>query len=227
MRATSKARAESLTLVLPDAELAGELTVPGDAVGIVLFAHGSGSSRTSPRNRSVAEVLHAHRIATLLFDLLTESEAMIDDSTQQLRFDIGFLAKRLVAATNWIGTRAVVAHLPIGYFGASTGAAAALVAAASMGPRAIQAIVSRGGRPDLAGPALPTVRAATLLIVGGNDHEVIRLNEMAFARLNCKKELVLVDRATHLFQEPGTLEEVARLAADWFDQNLVERQDDS
>jgi putative phosphoribosyl transferase len=216
VRATSKARTESLTLVLPGAELAGELTVPDDAVGIVLFAQGSGSSRTSPRNRSVAEVLHAHRIATLLFDLLTESETMIDDSTQRLRFDIGFLARRLVATTNWIGTRAVMAHLPIGYFGASTGAAAALVAAAAMGSGAVTAIVSCNGRPDLVGTALRTVRAATLLIVDGNDHDVVRLNERAYARLTCKKELVLLDEE---------LDEVARLAAEWFDQNLVGRQD--
>jgi len=227
MRTTSRVETESLRLVLPNAELAADLSVPNDSTGIVLFAHGSGSSRTSPRNRAVAEVLHAHRIGTLLFDLLTESEELIDESTRHLRFDIAFLAERLVAATEWIGTRAIVAHLPVGYFGASTGAAAALVAAAAMEPGAVRTIVSRGGRPDLAGAALPRVRAATLLIVGGNDHEVIRLNESAYARLNCKKELVLVDRATHLFEEPGTLEEVARLAADWFDQNLADSQGSS
>lgn len=222
MRATSRVTREAVRLVLHDAELAGDLTVPDDALGVVLFAHGSGSSRSSPRNQSVAEVLHGHRIATLLFDLLTEEEAMIDESTRHLRFDIAFLAKRLAAATDWIGTRALVANLPIGYFGASTGAAAALVAAAVTPPGTVRAIVSRGGRPDLAGMALVRNRAATLLIVGGNDHDVIRLNENAYARLTCPKELVLVDRATHLFQEPGTLEEVARLAAEWFEKYLVD-----
>ena len=221
MRTTIKATAEPAQLVLPDVQLTADLTVPDDAVGVVLFAHGSGSSRASPRNRAVAEVLHRHRIATLLFDLLTEGEAMIDESTGHLRFDIAFLAKRLVGATDWIGTRALVAHLPVGYFGASTGAAAALVAAAATPPEIVRAVVSRGGRPDLAGAALPRVRAATLLIVGGNDRDVVRLNENAYSRLTCPKELVLVDRATHLFSEAGALEEVSRLAAEWFEQHLV------
>ena len=184
-------------------------------MGLVLFAHGSGSSRHSPRNQAVAQVLRDEGSATLLFDLLSLDEEAEDAQTGHLRFDIRFLAERLVAATRYVSSRAEAQHLPIGYFGASTGAAAALVAAAELGTE-VKAVVSRGGRPDLAGDALPLVKAPTLLIVGGNDREVQQLNEDAYAQLNCEKKMVVVPRATHLFQEPGALEEVARLASDWF-----------
>ena len=206
-------------------QLDGDLSVPANAIGIVVFAHGSGSSRRSPRNRQVAELLHHRRLATLLFDLLTPDEVVVDDATRHLRFDIGFLAERLVGATDWLCTQAAVANLPIGYFGASTGAAAALVAAADR-PDVVRAVVSRGGRPDLAMPALDRVRAATLLIVGGADRDVIPLNEQAYRKLGSPKELVLVDRATHLFEEPGAIDQVARLAADWFDQHLSAASED-
>jgi putative phosphoribosyl transferase len=188
--------------------------VPPDAKGIVLFAHGSGSSRLSPRNAYVARVVREAGIGTLLFDLLTEDEA----SDRGNVFDIDFLATRLKAATDWARDIGSAQGLGIGYFGASTGAAAALVAAAD--DETIGAIVSRGGRPDLAGPALPKVKAPTLLIVGGEDTDVIELNEEAYERLTCKKELRIVPGATHLFEEPGTLEEVARLARDWFQLHL-------
>jgi pimeloyl-ACP methyl ester carboxylesterase len=186
---------------------------------VVLFAHGSGSSRHSPRNRFVARVLREAGLATLLIDLLTADEEAVDQYTAQLRFDIGLLAQRLVGATDWLLQNRETAGLPIGYFGASTGAAAALVAAAER-PDAVAAIVSRGGRPDLAGPALSRVRAPTLLIVGGNDIPVIGLNEEALAQLTTEKRLVIVPGASHLFEEPGALEEVARLAADWFGRYL-------
>jgi putative phosphoribosyl transferase len=206
-------------------QLDGDLSVPANAIGIVVFAHGSGSSRRSPRNRQVAELLQQRRLATLLFDLLTPDEVVVDDATRHLRFDIGFLAERLVGVTDWLRTQGVVANLPIGYFGASTGAAAALVAAADR-PDAVRAVVSRGGRPDLAMPVLDRVRAATLLIVGGADREVIPLNEQAYRKLGSPKELVLIDRATHLFEEPGAMEQVARLAVDWFDQHLSAASED-
>jgi dienelactone hydrolase len=202
-----------------EAELAGDLSIPADAVGLVVFAHGSGSSRSSPRNRQVADVLHGRRLATLLFDLLTEEEAAIDDRTGQLRFDIGFLGKRLIAATDWLHTQAAVADRAIGYFGASTGAAAALVAAANR-QDVVRAVVSRGGRPDLAMPALAQVRAPTLLIVGGDDSDVIPLNQRAFRELQTPKELVLVEGATHLFEETGAMDQVAKLAADWLERWL-------
>ena len=188
--------------------------MPPGAKGIVLFAHGSGSSRLSPRNAYVARVVREAGIGTLLFDLLTEDEA----SDRGNVFDIDFLATRLKAATDWARDIASAKGLGIGYFGASTGAAAALVAAAD--DETIGAIVSRGGRPDLAGPALPKVKAPTLLIVGGEDTDVVELNEEAYERLTCKKELRIVPGATHLFEEPGTLEEVARLARDWFQLHL-------
>lgn len=203
------------------ATLQGTLLIPKGARGLVLFAHGSGSSRHSPRNRHVAEVLHSRRIATLLFDLLTREEESIDRYTGELRFDIPFLAKRLVDATQWITSNPDTADFPLGYFGASTGAGAALVAASQM-PEIILAVVSRGGRPDLAQSALGDVRASTLLIVGGDDEPVIDMNREALAKLRCpEKKLVIVPGATHLFEEPGTLEEVARLAAEWFTQHLV------
>jgi putative phosphoribosyl transferase len=200
--------------------LEGNLVVPPDACGVVLFAHGSGSSRHSPRNRFVAGVLQQNSLATLLLDLLTVEEEKVDTHTAHLRFDIGLLSERLVAATDWLCTHRETADLPVGYFGASTGAAAALVAAAAR-PQVVQAVVSRGGRPDLAGKALPYVQAATLLIVGGADVPVIRMNQEALTQLSvADKKLVIVPCATHLFEEPGALEEVARLAADWFTQYL-------
>jgi pimeloyl-ACP methyl ester carboxylesterase len=187
---------------------------------VVLFAHGSGSSRHSPRNRFVAGVLHQDTLATLLLDLLTTEEEEVDAHTAHLRFDIGLLAERLVGATDWLRGQRDVGELPVGYFGASTGAGAALVAAAAR-PQVIEAIVSRGGRPDLAGKALPYVQAPTLLIVGGADVPVIGMNQEALGQLGApEKKLVIVPRATHLFEEPGALEEVARLAADWFTRYL-------
>ncbi|MGH2449033.1 MAG: phosphoribosyltransferase family protein [Chloroflexota bacterium] len=191
--------------------LQGILGLPEQPHGIVLFAHGSGSGRFSPRNQMVARALHEAGLATVLLDLLTPSES----EDRRLVFDIGLLAQRLVAATDWVGSRPDTASLPISYFGASTGGGAALVAAAQR-PDEIRAVVSRGGRPDLAGPALEKVRAPTLLIVGGADEQVILLNERAMDLLTVVKELVIVPGATHLFEEPGALEEVARLAADWF-----------
>jgi putative phosphoribosyl transferase len=200
--------------------LQGTLRFPENPRGIVLFAHGSGSSRHSPRNRYVAQALHSQGIATLLFDLLTREEETIDRLTGQLRFDIDLLAERLVSATRWVMRRPDLQAFRIGYFGASTGAGAALVAAAKL-PDAVAAVVSRGGRPDLAEEALGSVRAATLLIVGGNDEPVIAMNRQALAKLRCPdKKLVIVPGATHLFEEPGTLEEVARIAAEWFTHHL-------
>jgi putative phosphoribosyl transferase len=195
--------------------LAGTLAVPGDAREVVLFAHGTGSGRHSPRNRFVADVLQRAGLATLLVDLLTEAEELEDARTRHLRFDIGLLAERLAAATTWLKEEPETAGLPIGYFGASTGAGAALVAAAER-PGDVAAVVSRGGRPDLAGNALEKVRAPTLLIVGSRDELVQAMNAEALARLRCEKELRIVEGATHLFEEPGTLEQVAELARDWF-----------
>ncbi|HSB11534.1 MAG TPA: alpha/beta hydrolase [Blastocatellia bacterium] len=196
-------------------QLEGELIIPAGASGVVLFAHGSGSSRHSPRNKYVARALHESEVGTLLFDLLTREEEEEEKYTRHLRFDIPLLSTRLVDATNWLKTHAEVESLPIGYFGSSTGAAAALVAAAELGER-VAVVVSRGGRPDLAGVSLSKVKASTLLIVGAGDEEVIKLNWEAYGRLHCEKKVEIVDRATHLFEEPGTLEEVARLAAEWF-----------
>jgi pimeloyl-ACP methyl ester carboxylesterase len=200
--------------------LEGNLTLPQDCQAVVLFAHGSGSSRHSPRNRYVARLLNEAKLATLLIDLLTLHEEAIDAHTAQLRFDIDLLAKRLVDATDWLTQFPDTKQLRIGYFGASTGAAAALVAAAER-PDQVRAIVSRGGRPDLAGAALPRVRAPTLLIVGGNDVQVIQLNQMALAQLRSEKQLVIIPGATHLFEEPGALEKVARLAREWFQRHLI------
>jgi dienelactone hydrolase len=206
-------------------QLSGALVIPRHAQGLVLFAHGSGSSRLSPRNQYVAEVLHQRRIGTLLFDLLTKEEEAEDASTGKLRFDIEFLAKRLVAATDWVQKNPKAKGLRLGYFGASTGAAAALAAAAQR--KDIAAIVSRGGRPDLAERSLPWVRAPTLLIVGGDDTPVIDMNEHALARLNVDKQLVLVPGASHLFEEPGALEKVAELASGWFTRHLRPNEDQS
>jgi putative phosphoribosyl transferase len=202
--------------------LEGELTIPPKSPGLVLFAHGSGSSRHSPRNQFVARLIREAGLGTLLFDLLTPDEEAEDVMTARLRFDIGLLAKRLVDATRWISGRPETARLGVGYFGASTGAAAALAAAAEIGP-AIDAVVSRGGRPDLAGDALARVLAPTLLIVGSRDELVLRFNEQALARLRCEKKLVVVPGASHLFEEAGTLDQVAQLAADWSRQHLQPR----
>lgn len=203
--------------------LEGNLSLPERARGVVLFAHGSGSSRHSPRNRHVARMLNEVNLATLLVDLLTPEEEAVDARTAHLRFDIGLLAERLLGATDWLMQHPDTRHLRVGYFGASTGAGAALVAAAER-PGVVGAVVSRGGRPDLAGPALARVRTPTLLIVGGSDLQVIQLNRMAFAQLRCEKELVIVPGATHLFEEPGTLDEVARLAGEWFERYLMPPQ---
>ena len=199
--------------------LSGDLAIPERAAGMVLFAHGSGSSRHSPRNRYVASVLQQGGFATLLLDLLTAAEEVVDFNTAHFRFDIGLLGERLLEATDWLSREPATRRLSIGYFGASTGAAAALVAAAER-PSLIGAVVSRGGRPDLAGSALSRVQAPTLLIVGGNDRQVIGLNQQALARLRCEKQFSIVPGATHLFEEPGTLEQVSKLASDWFAQHL-------
>jgi putative phosphoribosyl transferase len=198
-------------------ELPGELIIPEGAPGVVLFAHGSGSSRHSPRNQYVARTLRERGLATLLFDLLTEDEEREERFTGHLRFDIRLLAERLRGATVWVHSREP--GLRIGYFGSSTGGGAALVAAAES-EIPIGAIVSRGGRPDLAGPALPQVKAPTLLIVGGNDTPVIGMNQAAFAQMRCPKELRLVPGATHLFEETGALEKVSEMAAEWFLRHL-------
>jgi putative phosphoribosyl transferase len=197
------------------AVLSGNLTIPENAGALVFFAHGSGSSRHSPRNQFVARMLNDAGLATLLFDLLTPEEEAIDTYTREHRFNIGLLAERLARATKWAKQQERTRDMRIGYFGSSTGAAAALVAAAET-PQDIGAVVSRGGRPDLAGDALPKVQAATLLIVGGNDDIVIELNEQARDRMRCEVKLEIVPGATHLFEEPGTLEKVAKLASDWF-----------
>ena len=200
--------------------LEGDLSVPEDARGIVVFAHGSGSSRLSPRNRRVAAMLRQAGLATLLFDLLTPTEEAVDSVTRELRFDIRLLADRVEAATAWLKEQPGVGDLKLGYFGASTGAAAALVAAAER-PEDVAAVVSRGGRPDLAEPYLPRVPAPTLLIVGEWDEPVIEMNRQAMAHLGGTKELVIVPGASHLFEEPGRLEEVARLASGWFTRHLL------
>ena len=197
------------------AVLSGNLTIPENALALVLFAHGSGSSRHSPRNQFVARTLNGGGLGTLLFDLLTPEEEALDIYTREHRFNIGLLAERLVHATNWTRQQDQLRDLRIGYFGSSTGGAAALVAAAEL-PQDVDAIVSRGGRPDLAGDALPKVQAPTLLIVGGNDDIVIELNEMARDQMRCEVKLEIIPGATHLFEEPGALEQVAKLASDWF-----------
>ncbi len=218
-RATDHERAVSLAT--DGVVLQGDLSVPDDARGVVLFAHGSGSSRHSPRNRYVAAELRRAGLGTLLMDLLTAEEEAVDAYTLHLRFDIRLLARRLVGAADWLAQQSETAGIPLGYFGASTGAGAALVAAAERPDRAA-AVVSRGGRPDLAGAALADVHAPILLIVGGEDVPVIALNRQALAQLAAPdKQLVIVPGATHLFEEPGTLEQVARLATDWFTVKLA------
>jgi dienelactone hydrolase len=199
---------------LPEASLHGDLTLPAQVEGLVIFAHGSGSSRHSPRNRFVADQINAAGLGTLLMDLLTQDEERVDDVTRELRFDIGLLAQRVAQVVRWAKNQPELAEVKIGLFGSSTGAAAALVAAADCDD--VAAVVSRGGRPDLAGDALRRVTCPTLLIVGGFDDVVIELNEEAKARMVCPTELVIVPGATHLFEEAGTLEQVAKLASAWF-----------
>jgi pimeloyl-ACP methyl ester carboxylesterase len=207
-------------------ELSGDLALAAQARGVVVFAHGSGSSRHSPRNRHVAALLEEAGFGSLLLDLLSRDEEEVDRLTARFRFDIGLLANRLIAATQWLRESGPATPLPIGYFGASTGAAAAFVAAAER-PAGIRAVVSRGGRPDLAMDHLPLVSAPALLIVGELDREVIAMNQAALAQLRVEKELVIVPGASHLFEEPGALDEVARLAAAWFRRHLPEAGDSS
>jgi dienelactone hydrolase len=207
-------------LTIPPAGIAADLTIPGNAQGLVAFAHGSGSSRLSPRNRMVAKVLRSAGLATLLLDLLTTPEEEVDQQTRHLRFDIDLLAERLAQAAAYTAALPETSALSVGYFGASTGAAAALVSAAQF-PDRIRAVVSRGGRPDLAGAWLPSVRAPVLFIVGGSDQTVLELNRQALDHLVCEKNLEIIPGATHLFEEPGMLEQVAALATDWFQRYLT------
>jgi putative phosphoribosyl transferase len=209
-----------VNVTLDEVTLEGNLLIPPQAKGIVLFAHGSGSSRFSSRNRFVAEALRAGGLGTLLIDLLTSEEERVDDLTAELRFDIAMLARRLSGTVDWMRKQPSILTAKIGLFGASTGGGAALVAAAQ-NPDDIHAVVSRGGRPDLADAALPHVQAATLLIVGGDDVPVIGMNRLAFARLRCEKKMEIVPGASHLFEEAGTLERVADLARDWFQRYLT------
>lgn len=218
MRSHYRERENSLEM--NSIKLKGSLVVPDRAKGVVLFAHGSGSSRFSPRNRHVAQLLQESRLATLLIDLLTTGEEKIDRHTKQFRFNIGLLAERLVNSTKWLQQNPSTKNLRIGYFGASTGSAAALIAAAD-DPEAVSAIVSRGGRPDLAGSAVTRVKAPTLLIVGEKDIPVEEINRQAFDRLSAEKEMVIIPDATHLFAEPGALDEVGKLAGQWFGRYLA------
>ncbi|MDJ0705467.1 MAG: dienelactone hydrolase family protein [Leptolyngbyaceae cyanobacterium MO_188.B28] len=225
MRTLRESDNASLVSVTADsATLYGSLVIPAEAQGIVLFAHGSGSSRRSSRNRYVAHVLNNAGLATLLIDLLTSNEEILDRHTQHLRFDIGLLSSRLVGATDWLRQNPSTRFLNIGYFGASTGSAAALIAATERSD-AVDAIVSRGGRPDLAGTALVRVQAPTLLILGGKDHIVIKLNRDAFEKIVAEKQLEIVPGATHLFEESGALEQVAQLASQWFQRHLNSNPD--
>ena len=217
-------RISEVQIQVRSALLHGDLALPREPGGIVLFAHGSGSGRHSPRNRFVARCLCELGLGTLLFDLLTHEEEKIDLATGHLRFDIGLLASRLVEATRWVRSERATRRLPIGYFGASTGGGAALVAAAELGEE-VGAVVSRGGRPDLAVEAWGRVKSPTLLIVGGLDDVVIELNRQALEQLNCEKEMRIVPGATHLFEEPGTLEQVAGFAGEWFKRHLGNRAD--
>ncbi|MDA7086362.1 dienelactone hydrolase family protein [Pseudomonas sp. SA3-5] len=209
----------TLTLTVSDAELAADLLLPDDAIGLVVFAHGSGSSRFSPRNRQVADYFNELGLATLLFDLLTEQEERVDRLSAEYRFDIPRLSQRLAGVLDWLAGNTELGALPIGLFGASTGAAAALIAAAQR-PQAVHAVVCRGGRSDLAGAALPKVAAPTLQIVGGQDPQVLRLNREVSQQLQCEQQLAVVPGATHLFEEPDALEQVALLAGDWFCRHL-------
>ena len=217
-------QSERVQIPVGEVTLEGDLVAPASARGVVLFAHGSGSSRHSPRNRYVAEELRRHGMGTLLMDLITPQEEALDDATAELRFNISLLARRLQAATQWLHEREDMSAYDLGYFGASTGAAAALIAASEL-PSPIRAVVSRGGRPDLAGDALPRVQAPTLLIVGGNDGPVIGMNRDALQQIKAEKNLEIVPGATHLFEEAGALEQVARLATSWFTRHLSTRRD--
>ena len=208
------ATADNVRISVGEATCEGDLRIPQRAAGLVIFAHGSGSSRFSARNRAVAAVLEEAGFATLLLDLLTPSEAAVDDITRKFRFDIEMLGRRVIGAVDWAHARDDLTQLPVAFFGASTGAAAALIAAAER-PALTRAVISRGGRPDLAGAALPRVKAPTLLIVGGDDEPVIDLNREAMEQMKAPVRLEIVPGATHLFEEPGTLEAVSRLAADW------------
>jgi putative phosphoribosyl transferase len=219
---SAEARTTSVKINAEGIVLEGELTIPSGAKGVVLFAHGSGSSRRSPRNQFVARTIQRSRTGTLLFDLLTREEEIDDDRDAHLRFDIPLLVRRLVGATRWLASHPAAKNLGIGYFGSSTGGAAALVAAAELGS-AIDAVVSRGGRPDLAGVALSRVTAPTLLIVGEWDDYVLALNRDAAAQMRCLNQLMVVPGATHLFEEPGALDQVASLAADWFRRHLKQK----
>jgi putative phosphoribosyl transferase len=211
---------KSVTIDLADVVLQGDLTVPAEANGLVIFAHGSGSSRHSPRNRYVAGRINAVGVGTLLMDLLTVEEERIDEFTREIRFNIPLLADRVAQVVDWVGSHAELSGFVIGLFGSSTGAAAALIAAAELPPDAIRTVVSRGGRPDLADRFLPRVKCPTLLIVGGDDIEVLALNEQAQKRMTCEAKLSIIPGATHLFEEPGCLEMVAVVAADWFKNKL-------
>ena len=215
--AIARPLSQALTLRVPvdGTTLSADLAIPVEAHGIVLFAHGSGSSRHSPRNQFVARVLQQSDFGTLLMDLLTETEEAVDNRTREKRFDINLLARRLTATVDWLSAQPAYKHLPVGLFGASTGAAAALVSATQR-PGLVKSVVSRGGRPDLAGDSLPIVKAPTLLIVGGWDDAVLALNEQAKARMKGEVQLKVVPRATHLFEEPGALAQVADFAAAWF-----------
>lgn len=208
-------RETATKIIVGNVELEGNLTLPNDAKGIVLFAHGSGSGRFSPRNQYVAKIFNASKIGTLLFDLLTREEEEIDVATAEYRFNIGLLAERLVGVTKWLKKDTQTSSYKFAYFGASTGAAAALIAAAKL-PADIAAVVSRGGRPDLAGDYLSSVVAPTLLLVGGLDRQVILLNRQAMDKMTNEKKLEIIPGATHLFEEPGKLEVVAKLSTDWF-----------
>jgi putative phosphoribosyl transferase len=219
MKIVNEMDEEAIQLAAGDALLDGDLGIPQGAAGVVLFAHGSGSSRHSARNRAVAAAFRQAGLATLLFELLSAEEEAIDAATRLLRFDIALLAGRLVSAVDWVGKRTGAVGLPIGLFGASTGAGAALVAAARR-PAVVRAVVSRGGRPDLAGATLSAVEAPTLLIVGRNDPEVLALNRQAQRSLRCENQLEIIPGASHLFEEPGALDKVAQLACDWFLQEL-------
>ena len=221
MTATPQASPREVRIPAGEDWLYGDLVLPAGCIGVVLFAHGSGSGRHSARNRLVAQRLQRAGIGTLLFDLLTAQEEQVDLRTNEHRFDIALLTRRMQDATAWLATQPDIARAQVGYFGASTGSAAALIAAARLGDR-IAAVVSRGGRPDLAGPAaLAAVKAPTLLIVGGDDHGVIELNQEAYKRLQCQKELAIIPGATHLFEERGALEQVADIAAAWFARHLA------
>jgi len=220
MKPSSHSRSEVSVILDQDVSTTAFLGLPDDPKGLVLFAHGSGSGRNSPRNRFVADALNAAGLATLLLDLLTPEEDAIDRRTSELRFDIALLTRRLIGATDWVRSQPALSTYRLAYFGASTGAAAALIAAAIV-PGEIFAVVSRGGRPDLAGQYLARVHAPTLFIVGGNDREVMGLNRRASARMTADRQIVVVPGAAHLFEEPGALEEVARLSRYWFVQHLA------